>query len=231
MPSQLNNLKHFNILYIEDEENIRQNITNTLKLICNKVYSCENTEDALKFFETEKIDIILSDISMPGMNGLDFSKYIREENKTIPIILLSAHTDTPYLLEATRLKLIDYITKPVDFEQLKDALVRASIEIEDSGNYHIYFENNITYNVAQKTLDINGTFENITGKEIALLELLYQNKEKIVSKQEIKNHLWEDEYLATDSALKAVLNKLRNKIGKQSIKNISGVGYQLFTKN
>ena len=56
---------------------------------------------------------------------------------------------------------------------------------------------------------------------------MYENKHRTVSKDEIKNHLWEDSYEATDSALKSVLNKLRNKIGKDSIKNVSGVGYQI----
>lgn len=224
-------LKSLNLLYVEDEMNIRENLTTTLDLMCNKTYACANAIKALDLFHKERIDIILSDISMPQMSGLEFAKLIREENRTIPIILLSAHTDTPYLLEATRLKLIDYITKPVDFNSLKDALLRAVEEIIESGNFHIFFENNITYNVAKKTLQIENEEQYLTGKEIALLEFLFQNKGKVVSTQEIKNALWEDEFNATDAALKAVLNKLRSKIGKQSIKNVSGIGYQLFTIN
>lgn len=224
-------LKSLNLLYVEDEVNIRENLTTTLNLMCNKTFACSNAKEALDLFHKEQIDMILSDISMPQMSGLEFAKLIRKENKTIPIILLSAHTDTPYLLEATRLKLIDYITKPVDFNSLKDALVRAVEEIIESGNFHIMFENNITYNVAKKSLFVENEEQHLTGKEIALLEFLFQNKGKVVSTQQIKNALWEDEFNATDAALKAVLNKLRSKIGKQSIKNVSGIGYQLFTIN
>lgn len=227
--SDLNFLKSLNILYIEDEENIRKNVTKTLKLLVNNVFELSNSLDALKVFDKEHIDIILSDISMPNLNGIEFVKKIREKNKNIPIILLTAHTDTPFLLEATKLKLIDYLIKPLNFNQLKEALTKASQEVFESGDYCIFFTNNTCYNLTQKKLYIDSKEQNISAKEIALLELLYKNKNRVVSISEIKSCVWEDEFEATDSALKAVLNKLRKKIGKNSIRNISGIGYQLVT--
>lgn len=166
---------------------------------------------------------------MPNMNGIEFTKKIREIDKNIPIILLTAHTDTHYLLDATKLKLIDYLIKPLDFKQLKEALIKAALEVKDSGNYCINFPGNIHYNISVKKLYKENIEENITAKEISLLELLYENKNRIVPTIEIKNHVWEDSFEATDSALKAVLNKLRKKIGKDSIRNISGIGYQIQT--
>ncbi|XOB61921.1 response regulator transcription factor [Campylobacterota bacterium DY0563] len=220
-------LKTLNILYVEDEENIRRNIAKTLLLLVNSVTTASNGKEALSLLKNNHIDIILSDISMPEMSGLELSKEIRKNNKTIPIILLTAHTDTNFLLEATRLKLIDYIIKPLDFNQLKEALIKSSNEIYDSGNFCINFENNIHYNLSKKKLYIDTQEINITAKEIILLEFLYKNRKRVVPTIEIKNNVWEDEYDATDSALKGVLNKLRKKIGKDSIKNISGIGYQL----
>lgn len=227
--SDLNFLKSLNILYIEDEENIRKNVTKTLKLLVNNVFELSNSLDALKVFNKEHIDIILSDISMPNLNGIEFVKRIRKKNKNIPIILLTAHTDTPFLLEATKLKLIDYLIKPLNFNQLKEALTKASQEVFENGDYCIFFTNNTCYNLTQKKLYIDSKEQNISAKEIALLELLYKNKNRVVSISEIKSCVWEDEFEATDSALKAVLNKLRKKIGKNSIRNISGIGYQLVT--
>jgi DNA-binding response OmpR family regulator len=227
--SNLEILKSLNILYLEDEENIRKNITRTLQLICHKVYDCGDATAALEVYKNEKIDIILSDISMPKLNGIEFSKIIRKDNKKIPIILLTAHTDTDYLIEATKLKLVDYLTKPLNFTKLKQALNNAIDEIVENNPPIIKFENNIEYHMSTKQLYQNGIEKNITAKEIALLELLYKNKHKSISQDFIKLNLWEDQFDATDSALKAVLNKLRNKIGKNSIKNISGVGYRLIT--
>lgn len=222
-------LKSLNILYLEDEENIRKNITRTLQLLCNNVYDCSDSMEAIEVFENKKINIIISDISMPNINGIEFSKIIRKKNKQIPIILLTAHTDTDYLLEATKLKLVDYLIKPLNFLKLKEALINAVTEIEDNNPIIINFPNNIEYNMQTKQLFQDGIEKNITAKEIALLELLYKNKNKNISQEFIKLNLWDDPYDATDSALKAVLNKLRNKIGKSSIKNLTGIGYRLIT--
>ena len=227
MKKNLEILKALNILYLEDEENIRINITKTLQLICDNVYDCDNSNDAINIFKKNKIDIIISDISMPNTNGIEFTKIIRNINKNIPIILLTAHTDTNYLLEATKLKLVDYLIKPLNFNKLKEALNNAVNEIIINNPLTIKFPNNVEYHLKKKSLFINKIEQNITSKEIALLELLYENININISQDIIKSHIWEDSYLATDSALKAVLNKLRNKIGKNSIKNISGIGYRL----
>ena len=229
MNQNLEILKSLNILYLEDEENIRKNITRTLQLLCNNVYDCSDSMEAIEVFENKKINIIISDISMPNINGIEFSKIIRKKNKQIPIILLTAHTDTDYLLEATKLKLVDYLIKPLNFLKLKEALINAVTEIEDNNPIIINFPNNIEYNMQTKQLFQDGIEKNITAKEIALLELLYKNKNKNISQEFIKLNLWDDPYDATDSALKAVLNKLRNKIGKSSIKNLTGIGYRLIT--
>lgn len=220
-------LKSLNILYLEDEDNIRENVSKVLSFICKNVYSARNVNEALEFFKNEQIDIILSDINMPEFSGIDFVKKIRKYNKVIPIIMLTAHTDTNFLLEATKLKLIDYLIKPLNLEELKNALCSAALEYQDNIGLIINFQNSIEYHIDKKQLFENGVRKDITNKEILLLTYLYENKHRTVSKDEIKNHLWEDSYEATDTALKSVLNKLRNKIGKESIKNISGVGYQI----
>ena len=229
MKKNLEVLKSLSILYLEDEENIRINISKTLQLICDNVFDCENSNDAIKIFKKNKIDIIISDISMPNINGIEFTKIIRKTNTTIPIILLTAHTDTDYLLEATKLKLVDYLIKPLNFNKLKEALNNAVNEIISNNPPIIKFPNNVEYHLKKKVLFINKVEQNITSKEIALLELLYTNININISQDFIKSHIWEDSFFATDSALKAVLNKLRNKIGKNSIKNISGIGYRLIT--
>jgi DNA-binding response OmpR family regulator len=227
MNNKLELLKSYTILYLEDEENIRKSITNTLELMCKKVYPCADASEAYKVFEDNKIDIILSDISMPKINGIEFAKMVRKEDKNVPIILLTAHTDTDYLLEATKLKLVDYLIKPLNFTKLKEALNNAIDEILENKPQIIKFPNNISYNILKKQLLENNKEKNITSKEIALLELLYENRDKHISQEFIKMNIWDDPFYATDAALKAVLNKLRNKIGKNSIKNISGVGYRL----
>ncbi|MBU0925696.1 response regulator transcription factor [bacterium] len=231
--SNINNfnkiLKNLNILYIEDEENIRINIKKTLELFSEKVFDVENISKAKDILSKNRIDIIISDINLPDTSGIEFIKELRKTDKTIPVILLSAYTDREYLLEATKLKLVDYLTKPIDFKNLNNALQKCVEEILDNSRYMITFKNNIQYNVSHNCLIDNNKKEEIhlTNKELDLLNFLIKNNNRICSADELKSAIWDDYLEATDSALKNLLNKLRKKIGKESIINISGVGYKL----
>ncbi len=220
-------LKTFTLLYIEDEDNIRNNLVLTLNLIFKDVIAVANSEDALKIYKEKKIDIILSDINLPRMSGLDFSKIIRKENISIPIILLSAYTDTNFLLEAAKLKLISYLTKPINFDELLEAFKLGVDDIFRDNQSLIEFKNNISYNLSNSILYENDKEKDLTQSERKLLQLFIQRKNTTISIEEIKNYIWEDSYKATDSAFKSLLNKLRYKIGQESIKNVSGVGYRL----
>ncbi len=228
-PNFNNILKNLNILYIEDEENIRVNIKKVLLLLCENVFDVPSTEEAKIILKEQRIDIVISDINLPDSDGISFVKELRKTDKTIPVILLSAYTDTKYLLEATKLKLVDYLTKPIDFKTLNDALQTCVEEILDNSRYLILFQNNIQYNVLHKKLiDLNTKKEILlTSKELELLSFLIKHNNRIVSTDELKSNIWEDYFEATDSALKNLLNKVRKKIGKESIINISGVGYRL----
>ncbi|WP_419774478.1 response regulator transcription factor [Halarcobacter sp.] len=221
--------EHLNILYIEDEKNIRIKLKEALELIVSNVYDCENTEQAKHILNNKRIDIIISDINLKDENALEFIKNIRKNYVTIPIILLSAYTEKNYLLEATKLKLVDYLVKPIDFKILNNAIEDAVQELIDYGNYIVDFENNTSYNILHKKLLSKDTNKELTltAKEIELLEYLISNSNRVLSHDEIKNKLWIDAYEITDSALKNLINKLRKKIGKESIKNISGVGFKI----
>ena len=222
-------LSYLNILYIEDEKAIRENIIKTLKLLVNDVIGLPDTSSAIEIINNKKIDLIISDINLPEENGIEFVKKVRAINSKIPIILLSASTQKEYLLEATRLKLVDYLVKPIDFTSLKNTLDKVSEEIISEGKYILKFEDDIFYNFIDKKL-YKKTEDNeiqLTSKELELLEYFILNNERLISQEEIKEEIWEDSLVATDSALKNLINKLRKKIGKNSIKNRSGFGYKI----
>ena len=220
-------LKNLNILYIEDQENIRENIKKVLELICGRVFDVECISDAKSIFNNKKIDIIISDINLPDFDGISFVEQIRQNDKKIPVILLTAYTDTKYLLKATKLKLVDYLTKPIDFQDLNNALNRCVDELLENSKYTIEFEDNVLFNVVEKKLQKDNKEINLTSKELTLLEYLINNSNRVVSQEELKTNIWDDYLETTDSALKNLLNKLRKKVGKNTISNISGVGYKI----
>lgn len=229
MNNEENILNKLTIMYIEDDTSIRETVTQTLSLIFNKTLAFEKAEDALLQYKLEKPDIILTDVNLPNMTGIEFAKLIREDDYKIPIILLTAYTNKEILLEATKLKLINYIVKPVVFEELYESFKLAMKEIVRNNTDILVFSNDTKYNVQTKLLFHNEKEVHITSSENRLLEIFIKNIDKTVSPNEIKDQLWDDPYDATDSALKSVLSKLRVKIGKDSIKNVSGMGYHLVT--
>lgn len=223
-------LKNLTVLYIEDEENIRQNVEETLNLICKKVIAVENINFANDiFFSQNNIDFILSDINVNDENGLEFIQKIRETNKKIPVVIISAYTDKNYLLQATKLKLTDYLIKPINFDQLMIALKKVVQEIYDNNMLILTLNDELQFNIFESKL-YNTKYHTditLTSKEMKLLILLIENQHKVMSQDEIKNSLWEYEEYATDSAFKNIFNKLRKKIGKDTITNYPKIGYKL----
>lgn len=163
------------------------------------------------------------------MDGIDFVRQLRDIDEKVPIIFLTAYLETDYLLEGIRNRIIDYLNKPVDFEVLLNSLLKATKDILDNGRYKIKLKNSLEYDVLnKKLLDLTkGEYIKLTSNESKLFDLLIKNRHRVVKIDEIKDTIWQDSYEATESALKNLLNKLRNKIGKESILNISKVGYKI----
>ncbi|MCH9814122.1 MAG: response regulator, partial [Epsilonproteobacteria bacterium] len=143
------------ILYVEDEDLIRQNAIEYLGNICKTVLEAADGLEAIRCYEQQKPDIIISDIKMPRLNGLEMAKKIRQNDKKTPIIIATAHTETHYLLSAVELQLIKYIIKPITGAKLKEALNLAYEHLQTEGcNIKTLFSNCI-YDTLNKTLFIN----------------------------------------------------------------------------
>ncbi len=114
-----NLLKLFKILYVEDDNSIRTELGSLLENFFDKVYTASNGLEGLEVFKEnqQKIDIILTDINMPKMGGIEMVKKIREIDANIPIIFATAYSDTEFLFEAVKLHVHDYIVKPIDIRQ------------------------------------------------------------------------------------------------------------------
>ncbi len=221
-------LHTMSILYIDYNETYRINVTKALKMKSSKIFVAKTAQEALELYKNHNIDIILTDINLQKQNdGIELIKTIRQENLTIPIIVISASKDAMQIVQLIGLKLIDYIFKPISLKRLRDDLYLAVQTILDNGKFMIFFDNNIVYNVQKQLLLQNKQEIPLTHNERSLLNFLILHQGTIATKDEIKDAVWEYAYDITDSAFKSLINRLRSKIGKQSIKNVSGSGYIL----
>jgi DNA-binding NtrC family response regulator len=120
--NDLNILHDFNILYLEDDENLLKHTHDVLEDFVHNIYAVKTSKEALDVLLNKKVDVIISDILLENENGIDFLKHIREKNIHIPTILTTAHTDTKYLLDAIKLKVENYIVKPINIKELLNTL-------------------------------------------------------------------------------------------------------------
>lgn len=122
-------LENINLLYVEDDDTTRETITRLLKLSMKNVYTVTNGKEALAFLKKNEIDIIITDIKMSEMNGLEFSKVLKNNNIEIPIIVTSAYTQTEYLQEAIELHIESFMEKPIDFKDLQFKIIKIAEKI------------------------------------------------------------------------------------------------------
>lgn len=120
-------LKNITVLYVEDESLLQEGTTETLELFDINVICAQNGEDGLSTYRLmqDKIDLVLTDIKMPKLNGIDMIKSIREINKEIPVIITTAHQETNFLMKSIELNINAYVLKPIDIYKLKDTLIKA----------------------------------------------------------------------------------------------------------
>ena len=122
MNKNLDILKNINILYLEDDENLLKHTSDILEDFVANIYGVTNTTEAMKILLEKKVDVIISDILLENENGINFLKYIKSKDIQIPAILTTAHTDTNYLIESIKLKVENYLLKPINIDELLNSL-------------------------------------------------------------------------------------------------------------
>jgi DNA-binding response OmpR family regulator len=219
-------IKDANILYIEDDEVTREQLAQFLRSQCKTLYTASEGAEGFALFEKFRPHIVITDIEMPKMNGLEMTRKIRAVSHLTQVIILSAYTKPEYLLEAVNLQLIQYLTKPVSLARITSALKLASdfLDCTEVQTKKVLMED-AYYDMYTKELVFDNQIVNLSKYERALLELLIQNHPAPVSYEVIDSEVYD--YSSSKNAIKLLVSSLREKVSKESIINISGFGYKL----
>jgi DNA-binding response OmpR family regulator len=218
--------KNIKILYVEDDDIARENGVEYLENYFENIYEASDAIKALQLYEKYKPDIIITDIQMPKLNGLEFVKRIRQKDKKTQIIIITAFCDKDYLLKAIELGLVKYLVKPVNEKEFEEALYLCINSLEENETNIIKLDENSYFDTFNKNLFINSEIVKLRTKEILFLELLIKNSNRYVSYEEIENYVWCDSVMTKD-ALKTLVKNIKTKIPKKLILNLTNSGYKI----
>ncbi|HEH3661071.1 TPA: response regulator transcription factor [Campylobacter jejuni] len=217
--------KELIILVVEDEIKTRESLINVLSERFSKVIGAQNGDEGLKKFKKFKPDLVITDIAMLIMDGLDMAREIKEISDDVPIVVLSAYSEKERLLRSIDIGIDKYLIKPVDIEELfkvLDCLVGEKIE----ANMLVKISEEYQFNKTKRTLIHNGKEIVLTKKELAFISLLLKQPGVLVLHEDIKKNVWIGEHVS-DTAVRTFIKRVRDKVGEDFIKNVPSLGYKI----
>jgi len=219
------------VLVVDDEPPIRRFLRTSLTAQGYEIVEAENGKDALGQLVRNRIDVIVLDLGLPDMDGLDILKHVRESGSDVPVIVLSSRTNEPEKVKALDLGADDYVTKPFGIDELLARLRAAQRHrLQQHGERPIFRSGDLAADLVRRTVTAQGKDVKLTPREYDLLRLLVAHAGKVLTHKFILREVWGSE--ADVQYLRIYIRTLRQKIEPvpetpQYILTEQGVGYRL----
>jgi DNA-binding response OmpR family regulator len=216
-------LKNYTLLYAEDEYSVQDKMREYFESYFHAVYCATDGHEALELHRRYRPDVVILDINMPKINGLEVARRIRHEDTYTKIIMLTAHSEKEILLQATEIDMSRYLIKPVSPIELKSALDKVATELLATSDKSD--ENRLEYTIGKEGLIYrNKTLLELSKSERRALGLLIKNIGYSVA---YETFFYDEEHIeiSNEATLRNIMAKLRKKCPDLSIKNIKDMGY------
>lgn len=225
------------ILLVEDDLSIGEMVVNYLSGEGFRVVHAHDGEEAQLFFSKQLFDLILLDLMLPKLNGMDFLRIVREKSH-VPILILSAKGGEADKAIGLGFGADDYIAKPFSMIELSArvrAAIRRATHYADTIPQHqsrVITVHELSMDMDNLTVSKNGAEVKLTAKELQILQLFLNNPKKVFTKQQIFTSVWNDDYFGDENVINVHMSRLREKIedepsAPQYIKTLWGIGYRL----
>ena len=216
------------ILVVEDEKDLNRVITKHLKKNNYSVDSCFDGEQALDYVSYGEYDLIITDIMMPKIDGYGLIKQLRNDKNSTPVIMLTAKDGLDDKILGLDSGADDYIVKPFEFDELL-ARIRVLMRRNYGFATNIIQVDDVVLDISKKQVTRSGESIVLTGKEYEVLEYLFKNKTRIISREQILNHVWDYDYEGASNIIDVIVKNIRKKLDVGSKKPIihtkRGLGY------
>ena len=218
------------ILVVEDEKHLNRIISEAVEDEGYSVDSCYNGVEALEYLECADYDVIILDIMMPKMNGLELVRRLRSEGNSTPVLFLTARDAVADRVEGLESGGDYYLTKPFDFQELM-AVVRVMTRKYTGNRSNVYTIADLSLDSNTRTVTRAGKNIDLTAKEFSLLEYMMRNKGVVLSREMIENNLWNYDYEGGTNVVDVYVGYLRKKMdtgfSQKLIHTVWGTGWVL----
>lgn len=214
------------ILVVEDESEIAADVVSAMREAGFAVESVSNGEDAWFLGSTEDFDAIVLDLGLPRLDGLSVLRRWREEERTVPVIILTARGSWTERVEGINAGADDYLAKPFQMEELI-ARLRALLRRARGHASPQIAAGALCVDTLQMQVTVAGRSAQLTPLEFRLINYMLHNKGRVISREELKDHIYGDIDGRDDNAVEALITRLRRKLGAPAIETRRGHGYLL----
>lgn len=218
------------ILIVEDEKELQSTIAEGLKLDGYAVDTCDDGKTACEMCFVEKYDLVILDLNLPEMDGLEVLQQIRKFDSELKVLILSARNTVSDKVHGLDKGANDYLTKPFDFEEL-EARIRNLLRRSFVQQNNILTYDKLKMNISKQIVYINDEVVNLTKKEFSILQYFLLNPHKIISQEELIDHVWDSNANSFSGAIRVHIASLRKKIKSlltyDLIETKVGAGYYL----
>lgn len=214
------------LLLLEDDLTLNETIVEYFEEQDYEVVAVYDGEEALSAIYENVFDLLLLDVNVPGMNGFEVLKQIREEKNSVPAIFITSLNSMDSLEEGFNSGCDDYIRKPFE---LKELLIRVQTIIKrefSNKNELVQIASNITFDLIANELKKDGVVEKLNLKELKLLKFFLQHPNELLVHDRIYDYVWEYDEEYSDNSLRTYIKNLRKILGKERIVSLKKLGYR-----
>lgn len=219
-------LKHLTVLYADDDPISLESTSHTLSIFFGNVITAKNGKEAWDRFCKKKVDMVILEVKLPKINGLNLAEMINEKNARTPVFMVSRSTEVEDLRKAVSLNLVAYLLKPLSYRELVDTLGICIKKIAATGN-DCNLSSDLKYDYFNKSVTSPKGTVRLTKGESKLLEKLMEYRGSLVLYQDLMGAIGE---ISSVHALHNMVFRLRRKIGKSIITSVQDMGYVMDTR-
>jgi len=213
------------IFLLEDEQMLSEAINEYLLSSGHRVVSCYDGADALEALQKETFDLLILDINVPGIDGLELLEQLHELKIRPPAIYISALVDIEGISRAYDLGCYDYLKKPFHLKELALRIDKVMQNCATPQN-HLRLSKSYGYDASTSTLMCDNVTQPLSKRQLQIIDLLARNRGRVVDFDQFRNYVWDEEYV-DNATIRAEVSRLKKSLKEDFIQNIRALGYMI----